>query len=83
VLEAPGPVTERRTPSGIAVNRASQELLDAILRMTRLLDHPDDAPALAPAYEREILWRLIARAATAMTPIQFQKSVRLQEPARC
>ena len=134
LLEAPGAVTERRTPSGIAVSRASRELLDAILRMTRLLDHPDDAPALAPAYEREILWRLIAgehgaavrqigladsalshisraigwirahhdqtlriddladlsgmspsafhrhfRAATAMTPIQFQKNVRLQE----
>jgi transcriptional regulator GlxA family with amidase domain len=34
-------------------------LLDAVARMLRLLDQPDDAPVLAPLVEREILWRLI------------------------
>jgi AraC-like DNA-binding protein len=134
LLEAPGAAGGPRTPPGVAVSQAAPELLDAIVRMTRLLDHPEDAPVLAPAYEREILWRLITgehgatvrqigladsalshiskaiawirahhdqrlriddladlsgmspsafhrhfRAATAMTPIQFQKTVRLQE----
>ena len=35
------------------------ELLDAWLRMMRLLDHPDEIAALAPAYEREILFRVL------------------------
>jgi AraC-like DNA-binding protein len=122
------------TPPGIAVSDASDELVDAIIRMLRLLDRPDDIPILAPMLEREILWRLMAgdqgetvrqlgladsnlshigraigwirehhaltlrvedlasmagmsvsafhrafHAATAMSPIQFQKRIRLQE----
>ena len=113
---------------------ASAELLDAIVRLLRLLDHPADQALLAPMIEREILWRLITgeqgetvrqlgladsnlshiarairwirehradairvehlarmaqmsvsafhrnfQAATAMSPIQFQKQIRLQE----
>jgi transcriptional regulator GlxA family with amidase domain len=109
-------------------------LLDAVARMLRLLDHPADAPVLAPLIEREILWRLLTgphaavirqtgmadsglshvsrairwirdnyaqplriadlarlagmspsafhrrfRAVTAMSPLQFQKRIRLQE----
>jgi AraC-like DNA-binding protein len=124
----------RRPPAGIAVSTATPDLLDAIARLLRLLDRPGDARALAPGYEREILWRLITgeqgamvrqigladsslsligravgwirhhydesirvddlarltgmsvssfhrhfRAVTAMTPIQYQKQVRLQE----
>lgn len=122
------------TAPGIAVSAAPDPLLDAITRLLGLLDQPEDVGALAPAYEREILWRLIRgeqgatvrqigrsdshlshidravewirrhydepvrveqlaalssmsasafhrhfRAATAMTPIQYQKQVRLQE----
>jgi len=121
-------------PSGIAVNDASDELVDAVVRLLRLLDHPRDLPVLAPMIEREILWRLITgaqgatvrqlgladsslthvsravhwirdhhaetirvddlarlsgmsvsafhrnfQAVTAMSPIQFQKQIRLQE----
>ncbi|WP_329136882.1 AraC family transcriptional regulator [Streptomyces sp. NBC_01476] len=120
--------------SGIAVSDASDELLDAVIRLLRLLDRPRDRTVLAPLVKREILWRLmtgeqggvvrqlgladsslshIARAVrwirehyaqpfkvedvaqlagmsvsafyrnfqavTAMSPIQFQKQIRLQE----
>lgn len=35
------------------------ELLDAWLRMLRLMERPDEIAALAPAYEREILFRVL------------------------
>ncbi len=38
---------------------ASPDLLDAVIRMLRLLDHPDDRNVLAPLIEREIVWRVI------------------------
>ena len=121
-------------PPGIGVADASPELLDAVVRMVRLLDSPDDRDVLAPMIEREILWRLINgplgrsvrqigltdsslthvsravrwisehfnqpfrvedlarscgmstsafhrnfQAVTALSPIQFQKQIRLQE----
>ncbi|MEV2192080.1 AraC family transcriptional regulator [Streptomyces phaeochromogenes] len=121
-------------PPGIAVSDAPDPLLDAVVRLLRLLDEPRDRAVLAPLVKREILWRLItgeqggivrqlgladsslshiARAVrwirehyaqpfrvedvaqlsgmsvsafyrnfqtvTAMSPIQFQKQIRLQE----
>jgi AraC-like DNA-binding protein len=121
-------------PAGIGVADASPELLDAVLRMARLLDRPADRDVLAPMIEREILWRLLNgplgesvrqvgltdsslthvsravrriterydepfrveelarscgmstsafhrafRAVTALSPIQFQKQIRLQK----
>jgi AraC-like DNA-binding protein len=44
---------------GVAVNGAAPELLDATLRMLRLLDRPHDIPAMAPLIEEEILYRLL------------------------
>ncbi len=137
LLEAePGaiPRAVRGTPRGIAVSDASEELLDAVIRLVRLLDRPLDIRTLAPLIKREILWRLITgeqgdivrqlgladsnlthiaravrwirdhytqpfqvddvartsamstsafyrhfQAVTAMSPIQFQKQIRLQE----
>lgn len=128
------PPSSRTAPPGLAVSDASPDLLDAVVRLVRLLDRPADLPILAPMIEREILWRLITgeqgalvrqigladsrlrhisrairwirdhhaqtlrveelaglagmsaspfhrhfRAVTAMTPIQFQKRIRLQE----
>lgn len=122
------------TPSGMQVSDASPPLLDAVLRLLRLLDSPRDIAVLAPLIKREILWRLMAgeqssavrqlgladshlnhisravrwirqhyaasfrvedvaefvgmsvsafyrnfQAVTAMSPIQFQKQLRLQE----
>jgi len=132
-----GPGDLPRAPAaarpGIAVSDAPDELLDAIVRLLRLLDRPRDRKALAPLFKREILWRLMTgeqgdvvrqlglvdsslshitravrwirenytrpfrveevaqlsgmsvsafhrnfQAVTAMTPIQFQKHIRLQ-----
>jgi AraC-like DNA-binding protein len=118
----------------MGVSRASDELLDAVVRLFRLIDRPADVPVLQPMIEREILWRLLCgdqsglvrqigladsrlakiakatrwirehyadsvrieelaervsmsatsfhrhfRAATAMSPLQYQKQIRLQE----
>ena len=126
--------TTGQTPRAIAVNDASPELLDAVIRLVRLLDRPQDIRTLAPLIQREILWRLLTgeqgnlvrqfgladsnltyigravrwirdhyaqpfrveelarmtgmsasgfyrhfQAVTAMSPIQFQKQIRLQE----
>jgi AraC-like DNA-binding protein len=126
-------VAESALP-GLGVSKAPQELLDAVLRLLRLLDRPRDAPVLVPTIERELLWWLLNgpqggmvrqigladsrlsqighairwiranyaetlrivdlsdmagmsistfhrhfRAITTMTPVQYQKQVRLQE----
>ena len=53
-------VTHRGRPAGDRHRRGrAVDLLDAVARMLRLLDHPTDAPVLAPLVEREILWRLL------------------------
>ena len=115
--------------SGIVVSDAPKELLDAVVRLLRLLDRPRDRKTLAPLVKREIHWRLLTgehgaavrrlsapspitravrwirenyarpfrvadmagiagmsvptfhrnfHAVTAMSPIQFQKQIRLQ-----
>lgn len=128
------PAPARPSPPAVAVGRADDRLLDAAVRMLRLLDHPRDIPVLAPMIEREILWLVMTgdqgaavrqlgladsslnrvrhvvrwlrerytepvrvaelarlaslspsafhrtfHAVTAMSPIQFQKQIRLQE----
>jgi AraC-like DNA-binding protein len=52
-------ITTKTEPPGIAVSDLTDDLLDPIVRLLRLLDRPEDVPVLAPAIEREILWRLI------------------------
>ncbi|MFC3284014.1 AraC family transcriptional regulator [Litchfieldella rifensis] len=47
---------ERR---GLFVARMSDSLIDAILRLVRLLDTPHDIPALAPLILREIHYRVL------------------------
>jgi AraC-like DNA-binding protein len=58
ILEAPAPAAPT-APGGLQVNEAGPDLLDAILRLLRLLDRPADIPVLAPMLEREVLWRLL------------------------
>lgn len=138
-----GRIDIRRQPSepdnqrGIAVNAAPKGLLDAAIRLLRLLENPDDIPVMAPLIEEEILYRLLTgpgavrliniatvdsqanriaraiawlrqnfalplrieqlaehvnmspssfhhhfKAITAMTPIQYQKQLRLGEARR-
>ena len=43
----------------VTVHRAGEALLDAVLRLVRLLDTPDAIPALAPLIEQEILYHLL------------------------
>ncbi len=44
---------------GVGVSQAPAELLEAILRLARLVDSPRDLPVLGPIVEKEILWRLL------------------------
>jgi AraC-like DNA-binding protein len=43
----------------LAVYRSDGDLIDAAIRLIRLLDRPESIPALAPLIEREILYRLL------------------------
>jgi AraC-like DNA-binding protein len=136
VLQAPAARWARGTAAHSAMSTvdADTELLDAVIRLLRLLEKPSDAQILAPLIEREIIWRLLTgpqgetvrqigladsnlsyvsraigwirdnyaepmrieelaqvagmspstfhrhfRAVTAMSPLQFQKRIRLQE----
>lgn len=138
ILES-APPAERELPPGpgLTVSSMTPALLDAVIRLTRLLASPADIPVLAPLAEREILYRLLTgeqaprlrqiavaesklqhvnraigwikrnyrkpfsveivaaearmspsalhlhfKAVTAMSPLQYQKQLRLQEARR-
>ncbi|MGW4533060.1 AraC family transcriptional regulator N-terminal domain-containing protein [Nocardia sp. NPDC004340] len=68
LLSAPAglPDIDTLTPPGLAVSDADADLLDAVLRLLRLLDRPHDIAVLAPLIKREILWRLITGEQGAM-----------------
>lgn len=57
--DLPESPTARRAGSGFSVASVTRELMDAWVRMLRLMEAPQDIPALAPAYEREILYRVL------------------------
>ncbi len=133
-LRVPPPPGAPSRPIGKTVSDAGAALLDAALRLLRLLDDPVALPVLGPLVEQEILYHLLAgpdgarmrhitsgqgpvaqvgraiawigknfrerfsierlaaevgmspsslhehfRAVTAMTPLQFQKQLRLQD----
>jgi AraC-like DNA-binding protein len=44
---------------GFSIAPVTNELLEAWVRILRLMERPGDIPALAPAYEREILYRVL------------------------
>jgi AraC-like DNA-binding protein len=52
----PSPVTVDR---GLFVARLDAPLLDAVLRMVKLLDTPEDIDVLAPVVQREIYYRVL------------------------
>ena len=59
-LEAAGPEpADEGTRRGLAVSRLDAPLLDAVLRLLRLLDEPRDVPVLAPLVVSEIVYRLL------------------------
>src|SRR5262245_22850095 len=49
-----------RLTLGLSVNPIDPALLDAVIRLARLLKTPKDIPILAPLIEREILYRLLS-----------------------
>ena len=54
------PARGEASPPAVAVGTSSDRLIDAVVRMLRLLDHPRDIPVLAPMIEREILWLVMS-----------------------
>ncbi|UFT99566.1 AraC family transcriptional regulator [Radiobacillus kanasensis] len=44
---------------GLVISRMSESLLDAVLRLVRLLDTPQDIPVLSPGLQREIIYRVL------------------------
>lgn len=57
--ELPTPAPGTHAERGFSICPMTPELLDAWLRLLRLMEHPGDIPALAPVYEREILYRVL------------------------
>lgn len=59
MLADAGPVTDALSEGGFSVASVTPELLDAWVRMLRLIERPGEIAVLAPAYEREILFRVL------------------------
>jgi AraC-like DNA-binding protein len=60
MLDADMARAEREPPGpALAVSAVGPDLLDAAIRLLRLLETPRDVPVLAPLAEREILYRLL------------------------
>ncbi|MGO6815073.1 AraC family transcriptional regulator N-terminal domain-containing protein [Rhizobium brockwellii] len=59
LLDLPPQSYQQGQSGGYSVCRMTPELLGAWLRMLQLMERPQDIPALAPAYEREILYRVL------------------------
>ncbi|MCQ8239888.1 AraC family transcriptional regulator N-terminal domain-containing protein [Rhizosaccharibacter radicis] len=58
LADLPKPAGGELYRPGFSVAPVTDELLDAWVRMLRLMERPGDIRALAPAYEREILYRV-------------------------
>ncbi|MEV4471481.1 AraC family transcriptional regulator N-terminal domain-containing protein [Nonomuraea salmonea] len=59
LLHADPPQGREPALPGIAVASMTDDLLDALTRLVRLLDRPGDQAVLAPMVKREILWRVL------------------------
>ncbi|MGQ9368109.1 AraC family transcriptional regulator N-terminal domain-containing protein [Azospirillum sp. ST 5-10] len=59
LADLPKPAGGELYSPGFSVAPVTPELLDAWLRMLRLMERPNEVAALAPAYEREILFRVL------------------------
>jgi AraC-like DNA-binding protein len=59
IRDLPAEVCSTLFGSGFSVAPVSGDLLDAWIRMLRLMERPDEIAVLAPCYEREILFRVL------------------------
>ncbi|MBX8601292.1 AraC family transcriptional regulator [Pseudomonas cichorii] len=83
VLRYPAPDEMNGLPAaGIELNDTTPELLDAVARLARLLDTPDDIEALAPLTIREILYRLLISSGNGMVRQMARADSRLSQIAR-
>lgn len=72
VIQASGDVIRpgNETSRGLKVSRVSDTLLDAVLRLLKLVETPRDIPVLAPYAMREIIYRVLQNENSASL-IQF------------
>ncbi|WP_376797514.1 AraC family transcriptional regulator N-terminal domain-containing protein [Thermogemmatispora sp.] len=59
VLLAAGYVPRRSSAQAMNVSPMDERLLDAVVRLVRLLDTPEEAPVLMPLITQEIIYRLL------------------------
>ena len=59
LADLPKPVGHHESDPGFSVAAVTTELMDAWVRMLGLMGNPEAIAALAPAYEREILFRVL------------------------
>ncbi|RON57997.1 AraC family transcriptional regulator [Pseudomonas frederiksbergensis] len=59
LADLPQPVGQYDKDAGFSVAAVTPDLMDAWVRMLRLMNRPEDIAALAPVYEREILYRVL------------------------
>ena len=59
LIEMEWPPPDAAAACGLSLSRTDAPLLDAVVRLLRLLDTPSDVPMLAPLAQREILYRLL------------------------
>ncbi|MFP1681379.1 AraC family transcriptional regulator N-terminal domain-containing protein [Alloalcanivorax sp. C16-1] len=59
LADLPDPAGQAGPERAFSVAATTPELLGAWVRLLRLMRSPEDIPALAPAYEREILYRVL------------------------
>lgn len=59
IVDLPKSADDEHDSSGFSVAPVTNELLDAWVRLLRLMDKPEEIAALAPVYEREILFRVL------------------------
>jgi len=59
LTDLPRPAGGELYSPGFSVAPVTEDLLDAWVRMLRLMERPNEVAALAPAYEREILFRVL------------------------
>ncbi|MVV49918.1 AraC family transcriptional regulator [Pseudomonas sp. PB120] len=59
LADLPKPAEQHEKEAGFSVAAVTPDLMDAWVRMLRLMARPEEIAALAPVYEREILYRVL------------------------
>ncbi len=59
LADLPKPLGQHGQKTGFSVTAVTPELMDAWVRLLRLMNKPEEIAALAPVYEREILYRVL------------------------